>query len=108
MAAARFLRGALLDLADIRAFIARESRSAAVAEASRRVCAPAATRSAGLPGTLGRAREDLAPGLRSVAYGNYLILFRYEADRLRIIRILHGPRDLPAVLRDPPEGGRHA
>lgn len=37
------------------------------------------------------------PGFRS-----YLIFYRVDADAVRIVRILHGARDIPNVL-DPPE-----
>lgn len=40
------------------------------------------------------ARPDLAPGLRSARYGRYLIFFTHDADRIEVVRILHGSRDL--------------
>ena len=45
-----------------------------------------------------RLRDDLGVGIRSCAYGNYVIFFVIETDALRIVRILHGARDIPAVL----------
>jgi plasmid stabilization system protein ParE len=53
-----------------------------------------------LPATLGRERNDLASGLRSVSERGYVILFRYAGDQFQVIRIVHGSRDLPAVYRD--------
>ena len=40
------------------------------------------------------AREDLAPGLRVLPYGHYLIFYRPTDSTIRIERILHGARDV--------------
>lgn len=45
---------------------------------------------------LGPARPDLTPDLRLWPVGDYLIFYRIEPERLVIVRILHGARDLPA------------
>lgn len=37
-----------------------------------------------------RLRSDIAAGLRSAAYGRYVIYFTADKDIVRIIRILHG------------------
>lgn len=47
------------------------------------------------------AREALSPGLRSAVHGNYLILYRIEEDYVRIMRVIHGARDLPRALQKP-------
>jgi antitoxin ParD1/3/4 len=51
---------------------------------------------------VGRVREDLTPlPLRFWVvqpYSNYLIVYDPEKKPLQIIRILHGARDLPAIL----------
>ena len=44
------------------------------------------------------SRDDISPGLRSAAHGRYLVLFRDLPDRVRIVRVLHGARDLPGAL----------
>jgi toxin ParE1/3/4 len=44
------------------------------------------------------SREDLAPGLRIAALDRYVIFFRVVDDVVRIERVLHGARNLPAVL----------
>jgi len=46
----------------------------------------------------GRLREELAPNLRSLPVGNYVIFYRPEVDGIVVIRILHGARDLPELL----------
>lgn len=43
-------------------------------------------------------REELQKGLRSAKYGRYLIFFQKYGDQLRIVRVLHGARDLPRLL----------
>ncbi|EDU61366.1 type II toxin-antitoxin system RelE/ParE family toxin [Providencia stuartii] len=39
---------------------------------------------------------EILPGLRSCAYGRYLLFFRVLEAEVRIERILHGSRDIPA------------
>jgi len=50
-----------------------------------------------------RGRDELSPGLRSAAHGNYIILFRPEQDFVKILRVVHGARNLPRVVEDTPE-----
>ena len=45
-----------------------------------------------------RLRSELADRLRSCAYGHYVIFFEASSEEVAIVRILHGARDLPAVL----------
>ena len=48
---------------------------------------------------VGRPRdEDLRPGLRSFPVGQYVIIYRIEDEDVRILRVLHGRRDLQALL----------
>jgi toxin ParE1/3/4 len=43
-------------------------------------------------------REDLGAGVRMAIHGRYLILFREDANLVRIERILHGARRLPRAM----------
>jgi toxin ParE1/3/4 len=43
-------------------------------------------------------REDLAPGLRMAPMGSHVVFFRVLGDSVRIERVLHGARDLPAIF----------
>jgi toxin ParE1/3/4 len=43
---------------------------------------------------LGRARHELAEGVRNWPVGSYVIFYRTEPGAVVIIRILHGARDL--------------
>jgi len=48
---------------------------------------------------MGRSRDDLRPGLRSFAAGEYLIFYRIEGSDVVVLRIVHGRRDIPSRLR---------
>ena len=95
MAAVTFSPKSRQDLLDIGDYIAKDSRANArrfvgkLMEQCKRIGnAP-----------LGYAsREDLAPSLRMAALGRYVIFFRVIDGAVRIERILHGARNLPAVL----------
>lgn len=47
---------------------------------------------------LGRSREELARGLRSLPLGNYVIFYRKLSDGVAVVRVLHGARDLPPIF----------
>ena len=51
-------------------------------------------------------RPDLAPNLRYLPYGNYLIFYLPEDDGITVIRVLHGARRLTPQLIDPALGDR--
>lgn len=97
-----FLPTAEQDLGDIYLEIAVGSTSVAVADGFiarlRRRC----DRIAGLPGTLGSARPELRPDVRSVSEQGYVIFFRYLPGRVEIVRIMEGHRDVAAQF-DPPQ-----
>jgi len=46
------------------------------------------------------SREDLAPALRMAPFGNYIVFFRVLDGVVRIERVLHGARNLPALFTD--------
>ena len=47
---------------------------------------------------LGRHREEFRKGMRSFAVGNYIIFYRAWSERIDILRIIHGARDLEILL----------
>jgi toxin ParE1/3/4 len=49
--------------------------------------------------TMGRARDNLFPGLRSFPIGNYLGFYRIVPDGIELVRVLHGARDLKHLLQ---------
>ncbi len=55
----------------------------------------------------GTPRPELGRGARSLVVGRYLILYRVGPDSVDILRIVHGARELGALLEgDEEEGGR--
>jgi toxin ParE1/3/4 len=89
-------RRADVDLAEITDFIALDNSERAfefedelVAQARKIAQAP-----------LGYVeRPELKEGLRSCAYGDYMIFFTIDDQGIRIERILHGSRDLGRFAR---------
>jgi toxin ParE1/3/4 len=47
---------------------------------------------------MGRARDELRPGLRSHPYRSYVIFFRCVEDTLEIVNVIEGHRDIPALF----------
>ncbi len=47
---------------------------------------------------LGRTRPEILDLLRSYAFGNYVIFFRYSGDTLEIVNILERHRDIEAFF----------
>lgn len=43
---------------------------------------------------VGRKRDEIKSGLRSVTEGDYVILYRILDDAIAIMRVAHGSRDL--------------
>lgn len=46
----------------------------------------------------GRERREIALDARSLNVGNYLILYQVAANRVEIIRVVHGARDVMKIL----------
>ncbi len=102
MRRATFLASVRADLVEILTHVAGTSGSLPVAqrfvaELRRRCHALAA-----LPSTLGRARPELRPDLRSVSHKGYVIFFRYVEGRFEVVNILEGHRDVEAFFDDGP------
>jgi toxin ParE1/3/4 len=47
-----------------------------------------------------RLRPEIGPAVRLVAMGHYVILYRIVGEAVRVERVVHGARDLPALLDD--------
>ncbi len=47
---------------------------------------------------MGRAREELAPGIRSLAFGRYVVFLTPLPDGIDVVRVLHASRDIDAVF----------
>ena len=48
--------------------------------------------------TMGRAREELALGVRSFPFGRYVIFYVPLDDGIDVARVLHGARDMDALF----------
>ncbi len=86
---------ALSDLEEIWVFIASDSARNAdrFIDQLYRKCVEIAELEA-----IGRNRDELFPGLLSVAYKKYVIFFLRTRDGVEIARILHGNRDIPKTF----------
>ena len=47
---------------------------------------------------LGKEREEIKHGLRSIPKGSHVIFYRITGDCIRIVRVLHGSRDILKFL----------
>lgn len=47
---------------------------------------------------IGRERKEIREGLRSFSKERHVIFYRILNDHIRIVRILHGSRDLPKFV----------
>ena len=99
MAAFRISPEAEAELDDIWLYLARESGSIDIANRMVDTLTDRFWRLALNP-YIGRTRShDLRPGLRSLAVGNYVILYRIEqGDTVLILHVMHGRRDLEGLL----------
>jgi len=93
------LPAARIDLIDIGDAIARNNPARALSfiDELAAVMGQAAERPASFP-----ARDDLHPGLRVARRGRYLIFFLQTAGEVSIVRVLHGARNLPGILKPGP------
>jgi plasmid stabilization system protein ParE len=49
---------------------------------------------------MGRARDDLRLGLRSLSVERYLVICHVLADTVEIVGVIHGSRDIVALITD--------
>lgn len=91
-----YLASVRQDLLDILDYVAGESGSVAVAQGFIAQLRGRCHGIASKPGTLGRARPELRPDIRSIAHKGYVIFFRYVEGRLEVVNILEGHRDIDA------------
>ncbi|MCG6120458.1 MAG: type II toxin-antitoxin system RelE/ParE family toxin [Blastomonas sp.] len=87
-------------LAEITAYIARESGNRGPALGFRKRLLAKCAKLARLSATLGTPRSELAAELRSTPVGNYLLLFRYDESRVTVVAVLHASRDVAAHFDD--------
>jgi toxin ParE1/3/4 len=88
---------ALVDLAEIWAYIAKDN--AAHADAFAALIDNKFQALARQPG-IGRARLELGKNLRSFIVGRYVIFYLALSNGIEVVRVLHGARDIEAVFQD--------
>lgn len=82
------------DLNDLYDYIARSNAASAarLVQGLQQACRQLTQ----FPG-LGTTRDDLRPGMREFAVGNYVLFYEAVDDGIRILRILHGTRNLSSA-----------
>jgi len=87
------------ELADIWHYIARESGSTEIAN---RIIESITQRFFLLAQSphIGRRRDSWRPGLRSFPVNNYVIFYLVENSTVIIVHVVHGSRNLEALLGD--------
>jgi toxin ParE1/3/4 len=98
-----FSSAARQDLKKIAAYISGRSGHREIGRRVARELTQACERMAKAQILFGRLRPDLGVDLRSVSVSNYLIIFKYAPDALYVIAIVHGARDIPALMKSRPE-----
>jgi toxin ParE1/3/4 len=89
-----YLEAARRDLIGILEHIAREARDVEAGLRFTAILRQQCAKLAALPGTLGTARPELRPDLRSFPCRGYVIFFRYHDGAVEVVNILHGHRDV--------------
>jgi len=86
------------DLDEIWFYIAKESSSTEIADRFIDTLTDRFLRLASFP-HLGRSRDDdFGPGCRSLAVGEWVIVYCVENEDLLILRVVHGRRDLETLF----------
>jgi len=84
-----------LDLEDVGDYIARDNPSRAVSfiREIREQCAKITAMPLAAP-----LHHEIGEGIRMVPFGHFLIFYTVDADSIRIERVLHGARNIPALF----------
>jgi toxin ParE1/3/4 len=91
----RFTKRAARDIEEIGDYIARDNPARAVSfiEALSEKCRRLTEQPAAAP-----LRAELGQGVRMIRFGRYLVFYSFDADELRIIRVVHSARNWSAGL----------
>ena len=84
-----------IDLIEIWIYIAEDNQAAADAllDSINEKCLALAESS-----LMGRARDELLAGIRSFPVGNYVIFYEPIEGGIDVLRVLHGARDIQALV----------
>jgi plasmid stabilization system protein ParE len=96
-------RSALRDARDLRDYIARDSQAYADRFVERTI--EAVEKAARFPRIGRRVPEADDDAIREILYGKYRIVYRIEPDRILVLMVIHGARDLKQVTPEPWEIG---
>jgi toxin ParE1/3/4 len=47
---------------------------------------------------MGRKRDEIRPGYRSVTEGEYIIVYRLRTDGVEILHVVHGKQDISQIV----------
>jgi toxin ParE1/3/4 len=97
-----YLVTARRDLVSILDHLTRETGSVSIGRGFVDQLRQHCIRLAAMPGTLGRARPELHPDIRSSAHKGYVVFFRYSSDVLEIVNVLEGHRDIDTYFSSSP------
>ncbi len=86
---------AIEDLFDIWSFIAADSTNAADAWIDKIDAQFALIATQPL---MGKARAELADGLRSFPFGRYVIFYLPQANGITVVRVMHSARDIETAM----------
>ncbi len=86
------------DLIAIKKYITTEGGSATVALQFTGKLRERCRKLAALQSKMGRERPELGGNIRSFPHGNYVIFFMYNSNRLDVVTITEGHRDIEALF----------
>lgn len=89
------------DLEEILIYL--DERSPAAAQRVARSIHDRCAQLGSFPG-MGRARNDLGEGIKSIVVEKYVIFYRSTETAVEIVRILHGARDVDRIMKAEPPG----
>jgi toxin ParE1/3/4 len=95
---ADFTGNARTDLNDIFEYLAHEMASSEQARVVIDRIEAQCRKIASLHTQIGRARPELGVNLRSFPFQSWIIFFRYLADSVEIVNIIHSARDIDALF----------
>jgi toxin ParE1/3/4 len=93
----RLNRQAKAELDDIWRYIAAESSSLEIANRVVETITDTFLQLSKHP-NLGRRRDDIREGLRSINAGSYVVIYRVEGNNTRILHVVHGRRDIKSAI----------
>jgi toxin ParE1/3/4 len=96
--AVRLNRQVKAELDDIWLYIAVESSSLEIADRVVETITDTFLRLAKHP-NLGRRRDDIREGLRSINAGSYVVIYRVEGNNVRVLHVVHGRRDIKSAIQ---------